>query len=345
MRIGAVTGSVVFHSVLFVAAWSLPAPPPKHAQDPVTIDLFTRKPDEPAPQKVPEPEPPKVIDPPKLAMRDPSKDRSREDPQHELTHEAPLDTSPTHTTEPPKPNTGPPAGKLDLNLHALPPGSDGVAVPSGTGTIGGTGTSDARKPWKMRGDVGNPLTGKIADEKEDRFPLHAIGGGELEFKGKSFHARIGRDGRVTFEDKSLRDFKGLSGGFDITDMIMRAKHNDPYRAEKQAFMDVTENQRKKMAQAALKERMQASLGELPTMLARIWRDKSVPAAERRKLLYDTWHDAATSDALDAEGTKEACALIEVFVRRYLPNGTEDAFTDDELDRFNSGKKVKFAPYR
>jgi len=313
-------------------------------QDPVTVDLFTRPPEKLTPpppvEKTPEVPPPPTPEP---KERTPARRTPEASP---LTPVAPV----REPDEPPpsaSSETKPP-GKVDLTLHALPGGSDNaVTVPSGTGSFGGTlGTGEGgRKPWKMRGDAGNPLTGKLTDEPEDRFPLKAIGGGEFEFKGKAFHARIARDGRVSFDDKSIRDFKGLSGGFDITDLLMRAKGNDPYRAEKQAFLENTESMRKKMAQAALKERVSASLGQLPARLEEIWRDTRRTAKDRRLLLYETWKDAASSEADVGDAAKEACAIVETYVRRYLPVGSEDAYPEEELAQLNRNQRQKFAPYR
>jgi hypothetical protein len=340
VRLSAITGSLVLHSALIAAAFTLPAPRERRKSDPVTVDLFTRKKE--APPKTAEPPP----EPQKLAVREP-RERKPEPTERSLEPARPP-KEPSVEPPPKEPSATPaPPGKVDLTLHALPTGPESaVSVPSGTGTFGttpGTG-SGTGKPWRMRGDAGNPLTGKVADEKEERFPLRAIGGGELEYKGKAFSARIARDGRVSFDDKSLRDFKGLSGGFDITDMIMRAKGNDPYRAEKAAFLKETEGMRKKMAQAALKERIQASLARLPAQLDEIWRDPSRPVAERKHLLYETWKDAALSEADVGDSAREASVIVENYVRRYLPRGSEHAFTEDELDKLNRSQRLKFQPY-
>jgi hypothetical protein len=339
LRIGAVTGSLVLHTALIAAAFTLPAPERVRTQDPVTVDLFSR----PTPKE--QPPPPKLTpplptpEPPKVAMRE----RSRESAPVENPTPQPKMEQP-EATPPPSSDTRPP-GKVDLTLHTLPTGPDSaVSVPPGTGTFGDTLGTGGKKPWKMRGDAGNPLTGKVADEAEERFPLRAIGGGEYEFKGKAFHARIARDGRVSFDDKSIRDFKGLSGGFDITDMVMRAKGNDPYRAEKQAFMNQTEAMRKKMAQSALRERVAASLANLPAHLASIWHDTRQSAAERRRTLYETWKDGAESDN-NVDAGQNACEIVETFVRRYLPEGSPDAYSEEELAMLNRGQKKKFQPYR
>jgi len=333
------------HLALIAAAFALPAPMKRRASDPVTVDLFVRK-----QETKPEVEPPKtpLSEPVKIASRE-LHDRPPASIDHPLDPNPPIEAHPTGIEPPPEAHptvdTRPP-GKVDLNLHTLPPGSESpVAVPSGTGTFGSPGGTPGKAPWKMRGDPGNPLTGKVADEPEDRFPLKAIGGGEYQYKGKAFTALIGRDGRVSFDDKSIRDFKGLSGGFDITDLVMKAKHEDPYRHEKQAFLNQTEAMRKKMAQADLRERRLGSLTHLPETLDRIWHDSRMSTAERRKQLFETWKDASMSEAEIGDAAKEAGGIIETYVRRYLPHGTEDAFTDDELERYNRGQRIRFQPYR
>jgi hypothetical protein len=338
VRTSAIIGSVVLHFALLAAAFALPPVATRPPAQPITVDMITpRQRTEP-----PTPEPLKP-EPPKIAMRDPHRPVEPE-PEPELKPEAPEPPTPAAPT-PPTSGTIKPAGKLDLTLHSLP-GEEGVPVPSGTGTIiGPSDRNTNQKPWKMRGDAGNPLTGKIAEESEDRFPLRPVGRGEYEYKGKAFSARIMRDGRVSFDDKNIRDFKGLSGGFDVTDLLMKAKHQDPYRAEKQAFMNYTDAMRRKMAVSALKERQAASLEHLPEHLDEVWHNHGHPVEWRHKEMYEMWLDAAMSQADTGDAAKEACNIIETYVRRYLPADGEDAYTEDELAKLNHGKSFKFAPYR
>lgn len=349
VRIGAITVSIVLHSALIAAAFTLPAPPKRTTPVTVDVDLFQRKapkvetppePQKPEPQKVAEPEKPPAK-PEKPEKKDP--ELAMREPEHPQVAPQPLTPEPA-TPQPTEPNPDKkPPGKVDLTLHALP-GGDGVIVHDGPGTFGttygGGTTPGGKKPWKV--DAGNPLIGKLDDVKEERFPLTPVADGGYQYKGKAFTARISRDGRVSFDNKSIRDFNGLSGGFDVTDMLMRAKHNDPYRVEKQAFMDHTETLRKKLMADAQKEHMAASLAQIPSHLDEIWRSPTRPPEARRKLIYDFWIDAAEADS---DAGREACGIIETYVRRYLPDGTPTAYSDDELAKLNQGKKYKFAPYR
>ena len=71
--------------------------------------------------------------------------------------------------------------------------------------------------------------------------------GSREYTGHAFTARIMPDGSVRFSDRGPIDGgEMLQGGparFDITDMIMGSQGQDPYRAEREWFMEETEEVR------------------------------------------------------------------------------------------------------
>ena len=239
-----------------------------------------------------------------------------------------------------------PSAPVDLTLHGL----GGIVVNNGPvhggeGGPAGTLGSAPRKPWKPRGDAGDPLLGKLEDEKEERFPLKLESDG-YHYDGPSFSAKIAMDGRVTFDEHAIRDFKGLSGGFDITDMLMRGHKQDPYRYEKEKFMDNTSKLRAELTARARKERLESSLAVLPARLEQVWSDLNHSTRERRGILYAMWREAAGSDDEVGAAGKKARATIEAFIRERLPEGSEDAFTEDELRRCNArGGAIKFEPYR
>jgi hypothetical protein len=59
-----------------------------------------------------------------------------------------------------------------------------------------------------------------------------------------------------------------------------------------------------------------------------------------------WRETAGSDDEVGAAGRKARATIEAFIRERLPEGTPDAFTDDELRRFNArAGAMKFEPYR
>jgi hypothetical protein len=239
-----------------------------------------------------------------------------------------------------------PSAPVDLNLHGL----GGIvvnngAVSGGEGGPAGTIASAPRKPWKPRGDAGDPLLGKLPEEKEERFPLTLETDG-YHYSGPSFNARIAMDGRVSFDDHNIRDFKGLSGGFDITDLAMKGRHQDPYRYEKDKFMESTAKLRGELTQKARRAQLESSLAALPVHLERVWSDLERPARKRRGVLYAMWKEAAGSDDEVGTAGRKARATIEAFIRDRLPEGSSDAFTDEELRRFNSrAGALRFEPYK
>ena len=137
------------------------------------------------------------------------------------------------------------------------------------------------------------ILGKLADEKEERFPLKLEGDG-YHYDGPSFSAKIAMDGRVTFDEHSIRDFKGLSGGFDLTDIAMRNHHQDPYRYEKERFMENTNKLRSELTTKARRDRLESSLAALPGHLDSVWNDPNHSAHERRGVLFAMWREAAAA---------------------------------------------------
>ena len=126
---------------------------------------------------------------------------------------------------------------------------------------------------------------------------------------------------------------------------MRGHKQDPYRYEKEKFMENTAKLRGELTTKARKDRLESSLAALPGHLEQIWSDASHSARERRGVLYAMWREAAGSDDEVGAAGRKARATIEAFIRERLPEAREDAFTDDELRRFNArAGAVKFEPY-
>jgi hypothetical protein len=345
--------SILAHAALLIIALRLPARGLTRA--PRTIDVDIR----PA-VRIPPPPPPvaRPVEPLKPTQKPIVKERPR--PQTE----APKPVEPPKPAEPPKSEPPPvaqpqqpqqksslsmrPTAPVDLNLHGL----SGVIVQPGGKLQGGEGGAQGtlaantpRKPPKKYGDAGDPLLGKLPEEKQERFPLTLEGDG-YHYSGPSFSAKIAMDGRVTFEDHAIRDFKGLSGGFDLTDIAMKAKKQDPYRYEKEKFMELTSKLRGDLTTKARRDRLESSLAGLPEHLEQIWGDLSRPAIDRRRMLFAMWKDAAGSDEELGPAAKKARTTIEGFIRDRLPEGSTDSFTDEELRRFNVRTgAVKFDPYK
>jgi hypothetical protein len=340
--------SIVAHGALLLIALRLPARELLRADRTVTFEIQPKLPPVPKVEPITTAETRPTVHPPL-----PKIEKLKVAPAAPKSEVTPLPTPPTQQPEPPPtqpPHEQPssltmrPSGPIDLSVHGLggivlqPGGGHG----DGTGTLGGQAS---RKPWKPRGDAGDPLLGKLADEKQDRFPLTLEGDG-YHYSGPSFSARIAMDGRVSFDEHSIRDFKGLSGGFDITDIAMRAKKQDPYRYEKEKFMELTTKLRGELSARAQRDRLEASLSSLPTHLDTVWSDTTLSAKDRRRILYQMWREASGNDVDLGPAAKKARTTIEAFIRDRLPAGTADAFSDEELHKVNARAGApKFDPYK
>ncbi len=353
--------SIVLHVAIVVVALKLPSPSKSRASRTIEMEVNRTR---PAPEVKP------ITPPVQVAAVEPRRERPMVQPRA-LPERAAQPTKPERENEPEKqpekqPETNPQPepehpsilsprapGKLDLTVRALPGagGGDGVVLPSGSGsggTLGGGPMDTAphpKKEWHPRGDAGNPLFGKVEEKKEQDFPLTNLGREGYVYKGPQFGAHIALDGSVSFDDKYVRDFKGLSGSFDLTDIAMRGKKEDPYRHEKKKFMAATAELREKLAREARQQEIDNSLAGLPSHLEAIWAERSRSARERRRSLFMLWKEAAATEDERAKAGADAQAIIEKWIRARLPEGSEDAFTVEELDNYNRSSRVRFAPYR
>lgn len=340
--------SIVAHGALMLMVLRLPA---AGMSRPKSIEVEINQPKQTVKASAPEPPRPKPLPPPP-----PKPQPLKNAPRAEKHEPEPPVPPPPQSPPPPQPQPAPPpastaltmrpSAPVDLTLHGL----GGIvvnngAVHGGEGGPAGTLGTTPRKQWKPRGDAGDPLLGKLAEEKEERFPLKLENDG-YHYDGPSFSAKIAMDGQVTFDDHSIRDFKGLSGGFDLTDIAMRNHKQDPYRYEKEKFMDDTSKLRAELTTRARKDRLELLLAALPSRLEQVWGDTTHSARQRRGALFAMWRETAGSDDEVGAAGRKARVTIEAFIRDRLPAGSEDAFTDDELRRFNArAGTVKFDPYR
>jgi hypothetical protein len=131
----------------------------------------------------------------------------------------------------------------------------------------------------------------------------------------------------------------FGGGFDLTDLILRAHGVDPYAFAKLRVIDRTGEARAALALEDRRERLRRAIVELPRRLTDIWSDRASSATEKRALLFELWDDT------DGEDGREARAIIEGFIRRQLPRGSALGYPHVELDALNGRREstVPFAP--
>jgi hypothetical protein len=118
----------------------------------------------------------------------------------------------------------------------------------------------------------------------------------------------------------------VSGGFDLTDEIMRSLHQEPYAYEKARFLSATFEMRIRMAIEARKADLKASLESLPERLEELLGDDRYTLRERRRILYELWYETDETP----EGAR-AARLIEDLIRRRLPCGSPQGYGREELE--------------
>lgn len=182
----------------------------------------------------------------------------------------------------------------------------------------------------------------------------SAGGGYVIYH-PGFTAVVGADGSIHFDDDSLSGDAGVSpvfgpiatAHFDITDMVMRGLHQDPYLADKLHIMDATRPERMALRARHDQVVMRRALGDLPRYLAAVWAQEEWSPATRRRILFALWDETAESgNQLVREGGAQARLVIEHFIARRLPAGSPDAFRPGELAALNRVRTShqRFAPY-
>lgn len=168
--------------------------------------------------------------------------------------------------------------------------------------------------------------------------------GAQVYTGHAFTATIRPDGSVDFADRGAVDAEGMIRGepmrFDMADMAMRSAGQDPYSAEREWFMEETEEVRAAL-EAAEAERLRAeAMRRVPGRLALMW-SRATPASIRRRAIFRMW------DECDEQGDGATVrAQVIAFVREAIPELSEEAFTVEELRRWNAERESEapFEPY-
>jgi hypothetical protein len=164
---------------------------------------------------------------------------------------------------------------------------------------------------------------------------------------RAFGMKFAADGTVDIRDNPNVKREGLlSGSFDVTDALMRRQGIDPYSSYKLKVLDETREERVAIGKRYRTQQLALSKQLVQKNLDRLWTSTSDPAA-RKQGLFELWDDCAETGPEDVVvAGASARAHVVGFVRSKLPQGTADAFTADELARFNKQRKSlqPFAPY-
>ena len=222
----------------------------------------------------------------------------------------------------------------------LPKGPINLFPKSLVGVMGGPGVNGPvpKGPDRLLKDE------RLEEKKGPEFELVPDKGGGLKFEGKNFIAHIKPDGSLQFDNRFPIGFnKGGTFSFDITDLAMRGKKQDPYAAEKRRFIEFSEQMRTDMRNKALKAQRENALLGLGQQLHDLW-NNGASAASRRRDIFELW--AECSDDKNETLGRKGRHTIEDFIKTNLPAGSADAFTDEELERIAAGRNglPPFDPY-
>lgn len=138
----------------------------------------------------------------------------------------------------------------------------------------------------------------------------------------------------------------VMGKFDLTDRLMRAVGQNPYRYEQHRLAEETREERICRMKAVQQRNEREALFRLSDQLAAIWNESS-PAELKRNLLFALW-DECRDDSPDAGAVSALAyrATIESFIRKHLPQGSALGFTSVELASLNRHRTSArtFDPY-
>ncbi len=195
--------------------------------------------------------------------------------------------------------------------------------------------------------------------------------GKLVFRDTAgrFKATLSADGRVHFKDLPVaigrdpntgRVKMGMPG---LAEGVRAAQGQELYQQEKRRLLEETFELRLRMAVDFAVDKIDRRLASLYRELLEQWGKSDRTDAERRVDLFRRWDeceeglsvrlpgfDGAASSELDdlrRSAGEQARETIERFIRRQLPPGSPQAFTEAELRRLNASRdsKARFSPYR
>jgi hypothetical protein len=214
--------------------------------------------------------------------------------------------------------------------------------------------ADARR--RVRDARGNPDKAMLERiklvqlyDRRDAEELRPAGGGTYESDQGAYTAHVAADGSVALDDKPNLRIKGLGATFDVTDWAMRSHGDDPYAAQKLAFLDRTRDQRVEIGKRHRKQQLARSAELARNNVDRLLATTTDLAA-RKVGLFELWDECAEPDEAGADdldlvtGGAAARDLILGVIRAQLRG--DHAYTTDELAAFNRRRqsKARFAPY-
>jgi hypothetical protein len=134
--------------------------------------------------------------------------------------------------------------------------------------------------------------------------------GTHHYQGHAFKAVVEPDGSVRFDDGYGQ---GATVRFDITELIMRRHGEDPYRVEKNWFLEGTSEFRQELFERWREKQTLLALRKLRIRLLHISEDERLPEREKAARIIAIFRDTA-----DDEAGASARTTIAEFVAERMP---------------------------
>ena len=197
---------------------------------------------------------------------------------------------------------------------------------------------------RVDGPPGASLGPLPVADPEKLYPLKPGPNGGLVYEAPQFSALVASDGTVTFHDRRINySARKAAFSFDLSDEFVRELgHGTSYPYAKANFLAATFKRRTAMAAEVHSRQLRAARTELPRQLDALWADTRYRRRERRRIVFLIWKEL---DGTTADG-RSAAATIEVWIRKHLPRGSSDAYTDQELAAYSRERpgEPAFSPY-
>lgn len=197
------------------------------------------------------------------------------------------------------------AARAFLLAQEVIPGEPAEAEPEGSpGAASESGTED--EPANYFEGVGKKRYLSVREPPK----LRRHRDGTHHYQGHAFKAIVKPDGSVTFDDGYDQ---GVTVRFDITELMMRRHGEDPYRVEKNWFLEGTSELRQKLFERWQQKQTLIALRELRTRLLLISEDESLTDREKAARVVAMFRDTADNDA-----GASARTVIAEFVAERMP---------------------------
>ncbi len=134
--------------------------------------------------------------------------------------------------------------------------------------------------------------------------------GTHHYQGHAFKAIVEKDGSVTFDDGYGQ---GVTVRFDISELMMRRRGEDPYRVEKNWFLEGTSEFRQELFERWKAKQTLVALRKLRISLLRISEDEALTGGQKADRVIAMFQDTAEDEA----GASAREAIAE-FVAERMP---------------------------